>query len=59
MPRVYHDKPAAPSSRGHSPPWAVGGYEWDGATSQVFHGWVGDVRIVNRPLSVREFMMAR
>jgi hypothetical protein len=40
-------------------PWALGGYEWDGATSQVFHGGIGDVRIVGRPLSVREFMIAK
>jgi hypothetical protein len=40
-------------------PWALGGYEWDGATGQVFHGGVGDVRIVNRPLPVREFMIAK
>jgi hypothetical protein len=27
--------------------------------NQIFHGWVGDVRIVNRALSVGEFMTAR
>jgi hypothetical protein len=40
-------------------PWALGGYEYGGAISQIFHGWVGDVRIVNRPLPVDEFMIAR
>jgi hypothetical protein len=40
-------------------PWALGGYEYGGVINQIFHGWVGDVRIVNRPLSVDEFMIAR
>ena len=37
-------------------PWALGGYEYGGVINQIFHGWVGDVRIVDRPLSVGEFM---
>jgi hypothetical protein len=40
-------------------PWALGGYEYGGAANQVFHGYVGDVRIVNRPLRVDEFMIAK
>jgi len=40
-------------------PWALGGYEYGGVINQIFHGWVGDVRIVNRPLSVDEFMIAQ
>lgn len=40
-------------------PWALGGYEYGGSINQIFHGFVGDVRIVNRPLSVREFMIGR
>ena len=39
-------------------PWALGGYEYSGSINQVFHGWIGDVRIVDRPLSVDEFMIA-
>ena len=39
-------------------PWALGGYEYDGVINQIFHGWVGDIRIVNRPLNVDEFMIA-
>ena len=39
-------------------PWALGGYEYGGSINQIFHGWVGDIRIVNRPLSVDEFMIA-
>jgi hypothetical protein len=40
-------------------PWALGGYEYAGVINQIFHGWVGDVRIVDRPLPVGEFMNAR
>jgi hypothetical protein len=40
-------------------PWALGGYEYGGSINQIFHGFVGDVRIVNRPLSVREFMIGK
>jgi len=40
-------------------PWALGGYEYGGSINQIFHGYVGDVRIVSRPLRVDEFMIAR
>lgn len=40
-------------------PWALGGYEYGGVINQIFHGWVGDVRIVNRPLPVKDFMLNR
>ncbi|MBV9447134.1 MAG: metallophosphoesterase [Streptosporangiaceae bacterium] len=39
-------------------PWALGGYEYGGTINQIFHGWVGDIRIVSRPLPVSEFMIA-
>jgi len=39
-------------------PWVLGGYEYGGSINQIWHGWIGDVRIVNRPLSVGEFMIA-
>jgi hypothetical protein len=39
-------------------PWLLGGYEYNGAINQIFHGWVGDVRVVNRPLKTSEFMIA-
>lgn len=39
-------------------PWLLGGHTYAGAVDQVFHGWIGDVRIVNRPLSLGEFMTA-
>jgi hypothetical protein len=38
-------------------PWALGGYEYGGSINQIFYGWVGDVRIVNRPLPVSQFMI--
>jgi Concanavalin A-like lectin/glucanases superfamily len=40
-------------------PWALGGYEYGGVINQIFHGWVGDVRIVDRPLPVKDFMLYR
>lgn len=40
-------------------PWALGGYEYGGTINQIFHGWLGDIRVVNRPLPVQEFMIAR
>jgi 3',5'-cyclic AMP phosphodiesterase CpdA len=39
-------------------PWVLGGYEYGGSINQIWHGWIGDVRIVNRPLAVNEFMIA-
>jgi hypothetical protein len=40
-------------------PWLLGGYEYGGAINQIFHGFIGDVRIVSRPLPVDQFMIAR
>jgi hypothetical protein len=40
-------------------PWLLGGHEYGGTVDQVFHGWIGDVRIVDRPLPVERFMTAR
>lgn len=40
-------------------PWLVGGHEYAGTVDQVFHGWLGDLRIVNRPLAPRDFLTAR
>ncbi|MFE7749793.1 LamG-like jellyroll fold domain-containing protein [Streptomyces sp. NPDC057428] len=39
-------------------PWLVGGHEYAGAIDVVFHGNVGDIRIVGRALSHREFLTA-
>ena len=38
-------------------PWALGGYNYGGSINQIFYGWVGDVRIVNRALPVSQFMI--
>jgi hypothetical protein len=40
-------------------PWLVGGHEYAGQIDIVFHGNVGDIRIVNRPLATKEFLTAR
>lgn len=37
-------------------PWLLGGHEYGGALDNVFHGWIGDVRIVGRPLRLDEFL---
>ncbi|MFF2658907.1 LamG-like jellyroll fold domain-containing protein [Kitasatospora sp. NPDC058032] len=39
-------------------PWMLGGYAYAGVLDKVFHGHIGDVRIVKRALRVREFMTA-
>ncbi|MFJ3713494.1 metallophosphoesterase [Streptomyces sp. NBC_01387] len=39
-------------------PFLLGGYQWDGALDQVFHGTIGDVRITGRALEPGEFMNA-
>ncbi|MGW2962811.1 LamG-like jellyroll fold domain-containing protein [Streptomyces sp. NPDC001220] len=40
-------------------PWLVGGHEYAGAVDIVFHGGIGDIRIVDRPLSGDEFLTAK
>jgi hypothetical protein len=40
-------------------PWLLGGHEYGGVIDQIFHGWIGDVRIVNRPLATPQFMTGR
>ncbi|MEU0897206.1 LamG-like jellyroll fold domain-containing protein [Streptomyces massasporeus] len=37
-------------------PWLLGGYEYGGNIDQIFHGRLGDVRIVARALPVTSFM---
>jgi hypothetical protein len=39
-------------------PWLLGGHEYAGAIDNVFHGWIGDVRIVNRALRTDQFLIA-
>ncbi|MEV5825415.1 LamG-like jellyroll fold domain-containing protein [Spirillospora sp. NPDC052242] len=38
-------------------PWMLGGREYGGRLNQVLHAWLGDVRVVDRPLRTREFMI--
>ncbi|GAA1908774.1 LamG-like jellyroll fold domain-containing protein [Streptantibioticus ferralitis] len=37
-------------------PWMLGGYEYGGTINQILHGYLGDVRIVNRALPTSKFM---
>jgi hypothetical protein len=37
-------------------PWLLGGYEYAGRIDQILHGRLGDVRVVERALSVSQFM---
>ncbi len=39
-------------------PWMLGGYEYQGTINQIFHGSIGDVRIVDRALPVSQFMVS-
>lgn len=36
--------------------WMIGANHYARTVEHSFYGWIGDVRIVNRPLAVREFM---
>ena len=40
-------------------PWLLGAGFYAGNLDSVFHGWIGDVRIVNRPLPLGQFMTAK
>ncbi|KUL48669.1 hypothetical protein ADL28_28315 [Streptomyces violaceusniger] len=35
----------------------LGGYEYGGKIDQIMHGWIGDVRLVDRALPVRDFIV--
>jgi len=39
-------------------PWMLGGYEYQGTVNQIFHGGIGDVRIVDRALAISQFMIS-
>ncbi|MFI1395343.1 LamG-like jellyroll fold domain-containing protein [Streptomyces sp. NPDC020681] len=39
-------------------PWLLGGYEYGGTLDQLMHGWLGDIRIVERALPVSDFLNA-
>jgi hypothetical protein len=55
--RNSHDLSIGLRTTGQS--WLLGATTWLDSVGQSFYGWVGDVRIVNRPLTVSEFMMSR
>ncbi|HUQ56890.1 LamG-like jellyroll fold domain-containing protein [Lentzea sp.] len=40
-------------------PWLVGAYAYDKVVEKSLHGWVGDLRIVNRALDRSEFMRSK
>ncbi|MFC4313518.1 LamG-like jellyroll fold domain-containing protein [Steroidobacter flavus] len=37
--------------------WMIGANHYGRTVEHSFYGWIGDVRIVNRPLQAREFML--
>ncbi len=39
--------------------WLLGAYQYGGTVEQSYHGWLGDVRIVDRALSPRSFLTSR
>ena len=39
-------------------PWMVGGFSYNGTLDQLFHGNIGDIRIVDHALSVDQFIIA-
>jgi hypothetical protein len=39
--------------------WLVGAYHYDHVVEQSCYGWLGDVRIVGRPLRVDQFLISR
>lgn len=38
--------------------WLLGGYDYAGRLEKTFRGWIGDVRLVARPLDPRDFLIA-
>jgi hypothetical protein len=36
--------------------WMLGAYQYGRVVSTSYYGWLGDVRVVDRPLSTDEFM---
>ncbi|MEW2048004.1 LamG-like jellyroll fold domain-containing protein [Streptomyces sp. NPDC005476] len=55
-PVVRNPKAAAVGVASVGLPWLLGGYEYGGQIDQIFHGRLGDVRIVERALPVTSFM---
>jgi hypothetical protein len=38
--------------------WMLGAYDYNRIVEQSFYGWLGDVRVVGRPLPPRDFLIA-
>jgi len=38
--------------------WMLGAYDYARTVEQSFYGWLGDVRVVGRPLRTHEFLTA-
>jgi hypothetical protein len=55
--RNSHDLAAGLQSTGQF--WMLGATQYGHVVGPAFYGWLGDVRIVNRPLTPREFMISR
>ena len=55
--RNSHDLSVGLESTGEF--WMVGATQYGRVVGPAFYGWLGDVRIVNRPLTVKEFMISR
>jgi hypothetical protein len=36
--------------------WMLGAYHYDRVIEQTLYGWLGDVRVVGRPLPVEQFL---
>jgi hypothetical protein len=37
-------------------PWMIGNGHWSNEPTQVYNGWISEIRIVDRPLDVSEFL---
>ena len=40
-------------------PWLVGAYAYNKVVEKSLYGWIGDMRVVNRPLDRSEFMRSK
>ncbi|WP_285750610.1 LamG-like jellyroll fold domain-containing protein [Lentzea sp. NBRC 105346] len=40
-------------------PWLIGAYAYNRVIEKSFYGWLGDVRVVDHPLSVEKFLTSR
>lgn len=52
---------AATGTRSQNPPqpWILGAGWWDGVLDDGFYGWIGELRLVGRPLPPQQWLTAR